>query len=50
MAGPVATPTQAESFYSKLRVDAVDAVDGTTLCVPDEEAVTREYRKHIGEV
>jgi hypothetical protein len=47
LAGPVATRTQAGSFYRGLRVVAVD---GTTLSVPDEEAVTWRYPKHAGEV
>ncbi len=47
LAGPLATLVQSESFYRGLRVVAVD---GTTLCIPDEEAVTRHYPKHAGEV
>jgi hypothetical protein len=47
LAGPVATPGQGCAFYQGLRLVAVD---GTTLCAPDEKAVTWKYRKHIGEV
>lgn len=47
LAGPVATRTQTGTFYRGLRVVAVD---GTTLSVPDEEAVTWRYPKHAGEV
>jgi transposase IS4-like protein/DDE family transposase len=45
VSGPVATPAQRGSFYRGLRVVAVD---GTTLCVPDEQAVTWRYPKHCG--
>lgn len=47
LAGPVATRAQTGTFYQGLRVVAVD---GTTLCVPDEEAVTWRYPKHAGEI
>lgn len=47
LAGPVATPAQTGSFYRGLRVVAVD---GTTLTVPDEEALTWHFPKHVGEV
>jgi hypothetical protein len=47
LSGPVATPTQRESFYRGLRVVAVD---GTTLSIPDEPAVTWRYPKHGGPV
>lgn len=47
VSGPVATPAQRESFYRGLRVVAVD---GTTLSVPDEQAVTWRYPKHCGPV
>ena len=47
LSGPVATPAQCESFYRGLRVVAVD---GTTLSVPDEQAVTWRYPKHGGPV
>jgi hypothetical protein len=47
LSGPVATPVQHESFYRGLRVVAVD---GTTLSIPDEPAVTWRYPKHGGPV
>ena len=47
LSGPVAMPVQHESFYRGLRVVAVD---GTTLSVPDEQAVTWHYPKHSGPV
>jgi len=47
LSGPVATPVQHECFYRDLRVVAVD---GTTLSVPDEKAVTWRYPKHGGPV
>ncbi|WP_181809537.1 IS4 family transposase [Streptomyces shenzhenensis] len=47
LAGPVATPAQTGSFYRGLRVVAVD---GTTLTVPDEKALTWHFPKHVGEV
>jgi hypothetical protein len=47
LAGPVAIPAQTGSFYRGLRVVAVD---GTTLTVPDEEALTWHFPKHVGEV
>ncbi len=47
LAGPVAAGTQTASFYRGLRVVAVD---GTTLSIPDEEALTWRFPKHIGEV
>lgn len=47
LAGPVATPAQAGSFYRGLRAVAVD---GTTLSIPDEEAVTWRFPKHGGPV
>ena len=43
----MATPVQRESFYCGLRVVAVD---GTTLSVPDEQAVAWHYPKHGGPV
>ncbi|MFJ5157517.1 IS4 family transposase [Streptomyces sp. NPDC088353] len=46
LAGPVATRAQSGSFFHGLRVVAVD---GTTLSIPDEKAVTRHYPKHGGE-
>ncbi|PWI05471.1 hypothetical protein DIZ27_39150 [Streptomyces sp. NWU339] len=46
LAGPVATRTQNGSFFHGLRVVAVD---GTTLSIPDEKAVTWHYPKHGGE-
>lgn len=47
LAGPVAARAQTVSFYRGLRVVAVD---GTTLSIPDEEALTWRFPKHIGEV
>lgn len=47
LAGPVAARTQTASFYRGLRVVAVD---GTTLSIPDEKALTWRFPKHIGEV
>ncbi|MFE9313464.1 IS4 family transposase [Streptomyces sp. NPDC006706] len=47
LAGPVATRAQAGSFYRGLRAVAVD---GTTLSIPDEEAVTWYFPKHGGQV
>ncbi len=47
LAGPVATRAQAGSFWRSLRVVAVD---GTTLSIPDEEAVTWCFPKHGGQV
>lgn len=47
ISGPMAAPGQRESFYRGLRVVAVD---GTTLTVPDEPAVTWRYRRHGGPV
>jgi Insertion element 4 transposase N-terminal len=47
LSGQVATPVQHESFYRGLRVVAVD---GTTLSVPDEQAVTWRYPNHSGPV
>jgi len=47
ISGPVATPAQRACFYRGLRVVAVD---GTTLCVPDERSVTWRYPKHCGPV
>lgn len=47
LAGPVAARTQAGSFYRGLRAVAVD---GTTLSIPDEEAVTWRFPKHGGPV
>jgi len=47
LSGPVATPVQRESFYCGLRVVAVD---GTTLSIPDEQAVTWRYPKYGGPV
>jgi hypothetical protein len=43
----VATPAQTSSLYHGLRVVAGD---GTTLTVPDEEALTWHFPKHVGEV
>ncbi|MEV6675248.1 IS4 family transposase, partial [Streptomyces sp. NPDC051162] len=45
LAGPVADHRQSCAFYRGLRLIAVD---GTTLQVPDEPAVTWHFRKHIG--
>jgi hypothetical protein len=47
LAGPVASRAQSGAFYRGLRVVAVD---GTTLSVPDEEAVTWHFPRHIGPV
>jgi hypothetical protein len=47
LAGPVATRGQGGSFWRGLRVVAVD---GTTLSIPDEEAVTWCFPKHAGPV
>lgn len=47
LSGPVATPWQRECFYRGLRVVAVN---GTTLAIPDEQAVTWRYPKHGGPV
>lgn len=44
LAGPVAGRAQSSAFYCGLRVVAVD---GTTLSVPDEEAVTWHFPRHI---
>lgn len=45
LVGPVATRAQASSFHHGLRVVVVD---GTTLSIPDEEAVTWRFPKHGG--
>lgn len=47
LAGPVADHRQSCAFYRGLHLVAVD---GTTLSVPDEKAVTWRYPKHIGRV
>ncbi len=47
LAGPVAARAQAGSFWHGLRVVAVD---GTTLSIPDEKAVTWRFPKHRGQV
>ncbi|MFD7408583.1 IS4 family transposase [Streptomyces sp. NPDC059866] len=47
LAGPVAGRAQSGAFYRGLRVVAVE---GTTLSVPDEEAVTWHFPRHIGSV
>ncbi|WP_266594045.1 IS4 family transposase [Streptomyces sp. NBC_00365] len=47
LAGPVAARAQSGSFYRGLRAVALD---GTTLSIPDEEAVTWRFPKHGGPV
>ncbi|MFE7526365.1 IS4 family transposase [Kitasatospora sp. NPDC057542] len=47
IAGPVAGPGQAGSFYRGLRTVALD---GTYLHVPDDEQVTWRYPKRVGEL
>lgn len=47
LAGPVAVRARSGSFYRGLRAVAVD---GTTLSIPDEEAVTLRFPKHGGQV
>ena len=47
VSGPVATPVRRGGFYRGLRVVAVG---GTTLCVPDEQAVAWCYPKRCGPV
>lgn len=46
LAGPVARPGQAGSFYRGLRTVAVD---GTLLHTPDDKALTWRYPKRAGE-
>ena len=46
LAGPVARPGQAGSFYRGLRTVAVD---GTLLHTPDDETLTWRYPKRAGE-
>ncbi|MBB6343597.1 IS4 family transposase [Nonomuraea muscovyensis] len=47
LAGPVAGPSQAGSFYRGLRTVALD---GTHLHAPDDEQVTWRYPKRSGDV
>ncbi|MER6333925.1 transposase domain-containing protein [Streptomyces sp. NPDC001034] len=47
LAGPVAARAQSGIFYRGLRAVVMD---GTTLCVPDEEAVTWCFPKYNGAV
>lgn len=47
LASPMATRTQTGSFYRGLQVVTVD---GTTLSIPDEKAVTWRFPKHGGPV
>jgi hypothetical protein len=45
LAGPVATADRSDSLLPRL---TCGRLDGTTLVVPDEKAVTWHYPKHIG--